>query len=200
MQTQARPSFVRNLVYLLYAFVALSSAPRIVSADDEAEFTLAGQVLDSAGRPNASALVVAGKFSTDAVDGTHAKTDAEGKFRFPVTATPQALDAMRIEVISADGSEMGYASLRSEQTKLDVEALSIQLGKIKQAQAAVVDADDRPVPGATVVAKLGDRFSGRVLSATTDEAGLATISYSDQEPIAIVIRAQGPHGARIPFV
>ena len=185
MQSQAWPSFVRHLVYLFYAFVALSSAPRIVSADDEQEFTLAGQVIDSSGRSSAGALVVACKFATDAAEGMQAKTDAEGKFRFRVTATPKALDAMNIEVKSADGSEMGYASLRSEQTKLDVEALSIQLGKIKQAQAAVVDADDRPVPGATVVAKLGDRFSGRVLSTTTDEAGLATISYSDQEPIAI---------------
>ena len=179
------PKFAR-VERLVFTLVAVCFACTIAAAQEEVEHVVAGQVLDAAGQPSADATVIVCKFAMDVPESNQAKTDAAGHFSVRVMATPQHFEAMHVEVKSRDGTEIGYRSLRSEQVKLDVNSLSIRLGKVKQASAHVFDANDQPVAEATVAARLGSPF-GRLVSTTTNRDGLATIDYTDDEPIAVAM-------------
>ena len=185
MQTANRLDRSRQLGRSLFSLVVICLLQSPTIAQDEMDFIVAGQVVDAAGQPSVGAKVAVCKARVDFADGVQATTEADGKFSVTVKSTQQVFNGTRIEVQSAHGAEIGYQSLSSQETKIDSQALSIRLSKVKYAEAKVIDADDRPISGATVVARLGASGLGRAVSSITDDAGVAKILYTDEEPIAV---------------
>ncbi len=186
MRTANRFHVSQQLGRSLLSLVAICFL-QLPTIAQETEFIVAGRVIDATGQPSVGAKVAVCKHRVDFAEGIQATTEADGKFSVRVIATQQQFSAMRVEVQNADGGEIGYQSLGSQPTKIDTQALSIRLSKAKHAIAQVIDAEDRPISGATVAARLGNSLLARAVSATTDEAGVAKILYTDEEPIAVAV-------------
>lgn len=146
---------------------------------------IAGKVVDAQGNPVKGAVVAIYRPRSDSPVGTTV-SDRDGKFNTTIVATQSESQSMHIECKSSDGSQMGYLALRSSEKKLDWSSLDLRLDIVKKARLIVLDGAEKPIAGASVLAKLGS-LSGRRISTTTDESGYAELTYTNSERIAVAV-------------
>ncbi len=173
------------LKFLLLLNLIAAVDLNIGNAEDEVETVVSGTIVDSAGQPAVGAIVTLCRHSQDVSSGKQTTADAQGRFSLTTIATSKAIEAMHLESKNADGSEIGFCSLRATDAKLDLQSIEVRLSTMRKARVLVIDHDDRPIEDAKVCARLGDTL-GRIISAKTDASGIAELYYTEREPIALV--------------
>ncbi len=187
MQTLMQSVKKHGAIKLVVAIVSFHLSGATLSsavAQEEAESVISGSVVDAKGKPAVGAMVALCRHSEDMSHGKKVSADADGKFSIKIVANAKLLESMHLECKNNDGSEMSYLALRTSVSKLDLQSLELRLDKVKKARMAIVDGEGKPVAGASAIARLGDAF-GRVVSATTDEFGIAELTYTDSAPIEL---------------
>ncbi len=157
-----------------------------IPADQASPILLSGRVVDSRGIPVAGAIVSIGQREAEASPVTTIVSDGDGRFSTSIVTTPAAVESMHIDCKSADNLQIGYLALRTADENLDWQSLEVQIDVAKQARLVVLDAQEKPISGASVAALLGN-LGGRRITTITDESGLAELTYTSSEPIAVAL-------------
>ena len=175
---------ILKIVALLMVITAVYMESRSALADDEPEMTISGSIVDMDGKPAEGAVVALCRHSQDIASGKQTTAGAEGHFSITTSVGLKIVETMHLESKLADGSQIGFLALRSYEEKIDLTAIELQLDAVKKARMLVIDADEKPIEGARVCVRLGE-ILGRTLSAKTDKSGIAELTYSDSEPVAV---------------
>jgi hypothetical protein len=149
-----------------------------------------GRVLDATGQPSAGARVSTNQLQfLKSPTATETKTDASGRFRLEVT---HRANGRIIRAIDKDGAQLASTRLPYEFEQAASPApLELQLLPPRDLQCIVVDSNQAPVAGASV---LIDSSYEQFDTVETDAAGRALFRLPPDLPLQAVVAMKGGVG------
>ena len=151
------------------------------SADDP--LTIAGKVVDVAGRPVGGAIVDVN--SSYARINTSITANDDGTFRLSLRIEPKATSGLQISARARDSSLLGFYRVPQTVDVPDLEAVEIRIEPIKSAKVKVVDASGKPIEDANVAIQLD--YPITTGPEATDADGMAAIPLPESETIQAVV-------------
>ncbi len=174
---------VATIYWNFLILAGLSFASISAEQNKPATVIVSGKVLSVAGVPAANATVrlslAYGKLNE------HITTKDDGTFELAINVQRAALPGIAVRASSSDGEQLAVTRLKTENDVVKTNDLVIQLSETKVGSIRVVDAEDKPLDGASVAVQLN--FPNNVTGLLTDESGSVTFRYPKSDRIQAIV-------------